>query len=88
MSGYIDFDRKHIDRVYDKDLFNVFVNGKLLDREKLIDISNRTHKIGEDIKSRYNVQVLGMSPRIDTLVPYFKKEYEEREEGTKKFTYE
>ena len=88
MSGYIDFDEKYIDRVYDKDLFNVFVNGKLLSRDQLIDISNRTHKIGEDIKSRYNVQVRGMSPRISSLVPYFKKAYEEEESGNKKFTYE
>ena len=88
MSGYIDFDKKHIDRVYDKDLFNVFVNGKLLDRDQLIDISNGTHKISEDIRTRYNVQVRGMSPRIDSLVPYFKKSYEKRVSKQKTHTYE
>lgn len=78
MSGYIEFNQKYVDRVYDKDLFSVFLNGRMVDRKDIIDISNRIHKISTDLQTRYNLEVMNLSPRINSLVPYFKEKYEEK----------
>lgn len=74
-SGYIEFDKNNIDRVWDKDLFAVFVNGELISKDKLLSLSNSTHKITEDIESRYNLDVVNMSPLVPYIVPMLQKEY-------------
>lgn len=68
-SGYIEFAKKHADRVWNKDLFAVFLNGKLVSKDDIIDMSSTVHKIGRDLKSRYDLQVLNMSPSISYLTP-------------------
>ena len=73
MSGYIYLKKNEIDRNYNKNLMAVFMNGKLVDRDILIDMSNNIHKISADIGSRYNLEVKNMSPRIDSLIPFYKK---------------
>lgn len=82
MSGYIEFSKKHIDRVYDKDLYAVFVNGKLVHRKHLLDFSSGIHKIKDDIKSRNDLQVLNMSPQVSFLAPFIKKQHERRIDKT------
>lgn len=72
MSGYIYYNKNEIDRNLNKNLTAIFVNGKLVDREDELDISNTIHKISTDIKSRYNLEVLNLSPKVDSLVPKFK----------------
>lgn len=71
-SGYIEFSKKHIDRVYDKDLYAVFLNGKLVPKDKLMDFSSGIHKVKEDVKTRYNLQVMNMSPQVSFLTPFLK----------------
>lgn len=73
MSGYIYFNKYEIDRNLNKNLMAVFVNGKLVQRKDILDISNNIHKVSRDIKSRYNLEVLNLSPRVDSLVPRFKR---------------
>ena len=73
MSGYIYFNKYEIDRNLNKNLIAVFVNGKLVQRKDILDISNNIHKVSRDIKSRYNLEVLNLSPRVDSLVPRFKR---------------
>ena len=73
MSGYIYFNKYEIDRNLNKNLMAVFVNGKLVSRNDILDISNNIHKVSRDIKSRYNLEVLNLSPRVDSLVPRFKQ---------------
>ena len=73
MSGYIYLKKNEIDRNYNKNLMAIFMNGKLVDRDILIDMSNNIHKISTDIGSRYNLEVKNMSPKIDALVPFYKK---------------
>lgn len=73
MSGYITLKKHEIDRNYNKNLMGVFVNGKLVDRDNIIDMSNNIHKISKDIKSRYNLEVKSFSPLINSLVPFYKK---------------
>lgn len=75
MSGYIEFSKKYADRVWDKNLFAVFVNGKLVPKESIIDISSNTHKIIKDIRSRYNIEVLNMSPSIGYMSPFLLYKY-------------
>ena len=73
MSGYIYLKRHMIDRNYDNNLMAVFVNGELIPRDKIIEMSNNVYKIKEDIHMRHNVEVRNMSPRVDSLVPFYKK---------------
>lgn len=73
MSGYIYLKKNEIDRNYNNNLMAVFVNGKLIPRSKIIHESNNIYKISEDIKSRYNLDIRNMSPRIGSLVPFYKR---------------
>jgi hypothetical protein len=51
----------------------IFVNGKLVDRDDIIRVSNSIYKISRDIGSTYNVDVRSLSPRVNSLSPYYKK---------------
>lgn len=79
MSGYFYLKKHEIDRNYNKNLMAVFVNGKLLPRDNITDMSNNIHKVNRNIKSRYNLQILNMSPKIKSLVPFYKKNYSAKE---------
>lgn len=70
MSGYVEFRTPYEDRVWDKNTFAIFMNGKLLHRDLITDMSSTIHKINQDIKTRYNLEVLNMAPRISYLTPY------------------
>ena len=72
-SGYIYLNANDIDRNYSKDRTAVFVDGKLLDRSQLIRISNTIYKVSEDIGTRFDLDVRSLSPRVDSLVPYYRK---------------
>lgn len=70
MSGFVEFSKNKIDRVYDKDLFAVFLNGKLVSKQNILDYSSRIHKL-INVNSRYDLQVMNMSPQISYLTPFF-----------------
>jgi hypothetical protein len=72
-SGYIYLNNKEIDRNYSKDRMAIFMNGKLVDREDVIRISNGTYKISRDIGSTYNLDVRSLSPKVNSLSPYYKR---------------
>lgn len=74
-SGYISLSKYEIDRNYNPNLMAVFVDGKLLDKEDIIQMSNTLYKVNKDIRSRYNVEVRNLSPRVNTMVPYYKQHY-------------
>ena len=82
-SGYIALSKYEIDRNYNPNLMAVFVNGKLVDRRDIIQLSNTIYKIGVDIKSRYNLEVKNLSPKIKSMVPYYKQHYNPIEEERK-----
>ena len=73
MSGYIYLKRNMIDRNYNNNLMATFINGKLIERDKILHISNNIYKIKEDIKSRHDLQLLNMSNRINCMVPFYKQ---------------
>lgn len=73
MSGYIYLKKHKIDRNYNKDLMAIFMNGKLMDSEDIIDMSNNIHKFNRDIETRYNLEIKSMSPKVHELVPFYKK---------------
>lgn len=73
MSGYIYLKRNMIDRNYNNNLMATFINGKLVPRNKILHISNNIYKIKEDIKSRHDLQILNMSNRINSMVPFYKQ---------------
>ena len=72
-SGYIYLANTEIDRNYSNDRMAVFINGKLVDRENIIRISNGVYKVSEDIGSRYDLEVRSLSPRVNSLVPFYKR---------------
>ena len=72
-SGYIYLNNKELDRNYSKDRMAIFVNGKLVDREDVIRVSNSIYKISRDIGSTYDLDVRSLSPRVDSLSPYYKR---------------
>jgi hypothetical protein len=72
-SGYIYLSNTEIDRNYSTDRMAVFVNGKLVDRESVMRISNGVYKISEDIGSRYDLEIKNLSPRVNSLVPFYKR---------------
>ena len=73
MSGYIYLKRNMIDRNYNNNLMATFINGKLIERDKILHISNNIYKVKEDIKTRHDLQILNMSNRIDCMVPFYKQ---------------
>ena len=73
MSGYIYLKRNEIDRNYNNNLMAVFVNGKLIPRNKIVHMSNNIYKISEDINTRYNLDVRNMSPRVNSIAPFYQK---------------
>lgn len=73
MSGYIYLKKHKIDRNYNKDLMAIFMNGKLMDSEDIIDMSNNIHKFNRDIQTRYNLEIKSMSPKVHELIPFYKK---------------
>ena len=79
MSGYIELKRNEIDRNFNNNLMAIFVNGKLIPRKDIIHMSNSIYKIGTDIKSRYNVDIRSMSPKISSIVPFYKNNYFNKE---------
>lgn len=79
-SGYITLSKYEIDRNYNPNLMAVFVNGKLLERKNIIQMTNSLYKIGTDIKSRYNLEVKNLSPKINSMIPYYKQHYDPAEE--------
>lgn len=72
-SGYIYLANRDIDRNYSNDRMAVFVNGKLVDRDDIIRLSNGVYKISKDIGSTHDLDVRSLSPRVNSLVPYYKK---------------
>lgn len=79
-SGFISLSKYEIDRNYNPNLMAIFVDGKLVDKEDIIQMSNTLYKVNKDIRSRYNVEVRNLSPRIKSMVPYYKQHYIKQEE--------
>ncbi len=71
-SGYFYLKNKALDRNVNKDLMMVFLNGKLVPKSAILDITNNLHKVKANVGSRYDFTVLGCSPAISE----FKSEYE------------
>ena len=71
-SGYFRIRKSMIDRNFNKEMMLVFVNGRLIPRKHMLDISNIIHKITVDIGCRYNLSVLSSSPLISRFKNDFK----------------
>ena len=63
-SGYICFYKKHIDRNYMKEWYMIFVNGELIPKSKILDVTNSLKKISYNINTRYDLCVLNCGPII------------------------
>lgn len=76
-SGYIYINKYEIDRNYNPNLMAVFLNGRLIDEENILQMSNTVYKLVDSenrtISSRYNLDVKNLSPRISSLVPFYKQ---------------
>lgn len=85
-SGYIYLSKKDIDRNYNTNLMGVFIDGKLIDNEDILQMTNTIYKIDKDIGSRYNIEVKNFSPKINSIVPYFKQKYYQKNNQYEKIT--
>ena len=74
-SGYIYLDKMYLDRNYNKKLMNIFLNGKLVDEDVVMDMTNHIHKISKDINTTHDLHVLGMSPKVPSLTSFHKNSY-------------
>lgn len=70
-SGLIYLDK--IDRNYNNNLMAIFINGKLVHVPNIKQINNSIYKIKSRIKTRYDLNILNLSPKIDQLLPFYKK---------------
>lgn len=71
-SGYIYFDDHQIDRNLNKEMLMIFVNGLLVPKSNVFDISNSVKKVTRNLKTRYDLNIINCSP----LVTEFKKLYD------------
>lgn len=71
-SGYLFFDEHTIDRNLSNEMMMVFVNGLLVPKSEIHDVSNSLKKITRNIKTRYDLNIVTCSP----LVTEFKKLYD------------
>lgn len=71
-SGYLFFDEHTIDRNLNNEMMMVFVNGLLVPKSEIHDVSNSLKKITRNIKTRYDLNIITCSP----LVTEFKKLYD------------
>ena len=73
-SGYVSFYRENIDRNFNKEMMMMFVNGKLVQKSELMDVSNNLKKVKVDIHRRYDLAIISTSP----LISQFKSWYRQR----------
>ena len=73
-SGYVSFYRENIDRNFNKEMMMMFVNGKLVQKSELMDVSNNLKKVKVDIHRRYDLAIISTSP----LISQFKGWYRQR----------
>lgn len=71
-SGYLFFDEHTINRNLNKEMMMVFVNGLLVPKSEIHDVSNSLKKITRNINTRYDLNIVTCSP----LVTEFKKLYD------------
>lgn len=79
-SGYIYLSKYDIDRNYNPNLMAVFVDGKLVNRNDIIQMSNTIYKLNKDIGSRYNLDIRNLSPKVNSMIPYYKQHYIKQKE--------
>lgn len=77
-SGYIYLSKYEIDRNFNPNLMAVFVDGKLVDKKDILQMTNTIYKIQNDIGSRYNLDVRNLSPRVNSMVTYYQQHYHSR----------
>jgi hypothetical protein len=71
-SGYIYFDDHQIDRNLNNEMLMIFVNGLLVPKSNVYDISNSIKKVTRNLKTRYDLNIINCSP----LVTEFKRLYD------------
>lgn len=70
-SGYMCITRPMQDRCYRKDMYLIFVNGKMIYRRYIEDISNKIKKITKDIGTIYDLYLVNFAPLISELESKF-----------------
>ena len=70
-NGYVFLNKSKLDHPLAKSLFWMFMNGKKVPVEDIIDISTNLVKINKDQRSRYNLMMISHTPRLGELDEYF-----------------
>lgn len=70
-TGYFYIDTATVDRNYTNEMMLVFLNGMLVPKTQITNISNSLFKINTDIQTRYNLDIRNCSPLIKELKPRY-----------------
>lgn len=71
-SGYIRIGENTIDRNFNKNMYMLFVNGKKVAQDSILDVTNDIKKITTDIRSTYGVEMFKFSPLVVELENLYK----------------
>ena len=79
-TGYVNIKHRTIDRFWNKELYLMFVNGRLVHKKDLLDITNYMFKVRKDIERRFDLVLLNLAPKIKEFP---KSMFEEDDEWTR-----
>ena len=66
-SGFLYLDMDKIDRNITKENTMIFINGKKIAKHQLIDVTNYLKKLTMDIKTRFGMEIINLSPKVFEL---------------------
>lgn len=70
--GYVYLDRQDLNHPMHNKLYFMYVNGKKIDKDNIMNISNNIIRLRSDIQTRFNMVLLDYTPQIEALAPYTK----------------
>lgn len=68
--GYIFLDRANLKHRMNPKLYFLYVNGKKINTENILDVSTNIIRIKNDIQTRFNTVIMDYTPTIKELEPY------------------
>lgn len=73
-SGYIYFNDHQIDRNINNEMLMIFVNGLLVPKANVFDVSNSIKKVTRNLKTRYDLNIINCSPLVTEFKPLYDPE--------------
>lgn len=68
--GYLYLNRNDLNHLLNNKLYFMFINGKKIDKNKIMNVANNIIRITEDVQTRFNTLILDYTPSIPELNKY------------------